>query len=190
MPEKNTNHDFAVVNLVATTNMGQPIDLNALNMLPNIFYDPDVYHCAYIKDQNMKGKVSIFASGKLISIGTKNERAAIGDLKHVVKLLKKAGFIRRRRIKVEFQNLVVTVNLNKSIDLKKLQGSVASVIYEPEQFPAAIYKPDKSSSTTILVFASGKLVLLGIKSSKSLNKLVKHVVRQLESSIYRLANTN
>lgn len=37
----------------------------------------------------------------------------------------------------------------------------------------------KSSSTTVLVFASGKLVLLGMKSSKSLNKLVRHVVRTI-----------
>ena len=176
MHVKDTSHDFAIVNVVATTNVGQPIDLNALDTLPNIFYDPDVYHCAYAKDRNMKGKVSIFATGKLISIGTKKERDAANDLKHAVMLLKKAGLIKKTKIKIELQNLVVMANLNKSINLTKLLSSVAGVIYEPEQFPGAIYKPDKSSSTTVLVFASGKLVLLGMKSTKSLNKLVRRVV--------------
>lgn len=176
---KDTSHDFAIVNVVATASLGQPIDLNAVNTLPNIFYDPDVYHCAYIKDRNMKGKVSIFATGKLISIGTKKERDAANDLKHAVKLLKKAGLVKQTKIKIELQNLVVMANLNKSIDLTKFVSSAPGVIYEPEQFPGAIFKPDKSSSTTVIVFASGKLVLLGMKSSKSLDKLVRHVVRTI-----------
>lgn len=45
----------------------------------------------------------------------------------------------------------------------------------------------KSSSSTVLVFASGELVLLGMKSSKSLNKLVRHIVgtiKNINSSAY------
>jgi transcription initiation factor TFIID TATA-box-binding protein len=179
MHVKDTSYDFAIVNVVATANIGKPIDLNALNTLPKVFYDPDVYHCAYFKDRNMEGKVSVFASGKLISIGTKKEKDATKDLEHVVRRLKKADIIKRADIKIKIQNIVAMVNFNKSINLTKLANDTPDVVFEPEQFPGAIYNLDNSLGATALIFSSGKVVLLGMKSSKLINGLIRHVVRTI-----------
>ena len=176
MHVKDTSCDFAIVNVVATADLRQQIDLNALSRLKNISYDPDVYHCAYVKDRNMKGKISIFASGKLISIGTKKEKDATKDLEYVVRRLEKADVIKRTAIHIKIQNVVALVNLSKSINLTRFANDTPSVIYEPEQFPGAIYNLDNSLGVTALFFVSGKVVLLGMRSSKSINKLVKRVV--------------
>jgi len=125
----------------------------------------------------MKGKVSIFASGKLISIGTKKEKDAIDDLEYVVRRLKRADIIKRVDIKIKIQNLVAMVNFNNPINLTMLANDIPDVVFEPEQFPGAIYHLDTSLGVTVLIFSSGKLVLLGMKSSKLINQLVKHVVK-------------
>jgi len=173
---KKAGLDFSVVNVVATTKVGQPINLNALNTRKNFFYDPDVYRCGYIKDQKMKGKVSIFPSGKLISIGTKKESDAINDLKHVAKLLERANHIKHTNVGVKIQNIVAIADLDKTIDLTRLATNVVSAVYEPEQFPGAIIKLDELSNVTVLVFGSGKLVLLGLKNLKHLKQLSKHII--------------
>lgn len=168
-------YDFTVTNVVSTANLGQKIDLNSLGTLPNFSYDPEVYHCVYVKDSNMNGKVSIFASGKMISIGAKNERNAASDLKYVAKCLKKVEVIKRTDIDVKIQNMVATAKFNRPINLTKLANNIPSVAFEPEQFPAAIYALNKSLGATALIFGSGKVVLVGIKSSKSINEIVKHM---------------
>ena len=67
-----------VVNVVATATLDHSIDLKSLAIhFPAIVsYDPKVYFAAYFKSREMKGKVSIFQSGKMISVGTRSEEEA------------------------------------------------------------------------------------------------------------------
>jgi transcription initiation factor TFIID TATA-box-binding protein len=169
-----------MANVVSTADLRQKINLNSLSRYPKFSYDPEVYHCAYIKDSNMRGKVSIFASGKMISIGTKKEVDAARDLMYAVNLLKKVNAIKQTNIEIKIQNIVATINLNRPINLTKLAEDVPSVVFEPEQFPAAMYPLSEPLGATALVFGSGKVVLAGIKSSKSINKIIKHVVELIE----------
>jgi len=102
---------FTIVN-VATASLDQPVDLEHLRkQFPkHILWDQDIYggRVAYYKTEKMEGKVSIFWSGKLISVGTKTIEKAFQELYQII---------------------------------SKLQEDRAiHVIYEPEQFPAAIIK--------------------------------------------------
>jgi len=95
---------------------------------------------AYYKTENMKGKDPFFWSGKLISVGTKTIEKAFQELNQTAKALKA-----NLKTKPKVQNIVATTILKIEVDIdqiiSKLQKDrVIHVIYEPEQFPAAIIK--------------------------------------------------
>lgn len=65
----------------------------------------------------------------------------------------------------EVQNLVCTGDLGTELYLNQvvIHLGLEKTEYEPEQFPGVVYRPDESSST-ILVFGSGKVVVTGARS--------------------------
>ncbi len=123
---------------------------------------------------NMKGKVSIFASGKMISAGTKSEKEAARELEYVKDFLVEKGLIRPTVLKQKVENIVVTVNFRKSIGLEELCGNY-EMVYEPDQFPGAILKIE-AYKATVLIFASGKAVITGLKASNQIKPVVREIV--------------
>ena len=163
---------------MATATVGESVSLDDLAKIPGVIYNPSRYFCAYFKDKSMESKVSIFASGKMIAVGAKSEKAATRDLVHVVQILSERGFVRKSRPKVTVQNIVVTVELDRTINLDELQELIPGLIYEPEQFPGATFRP-LSLDVTVLVFASGKMVVAGLKSVSSIEETVQSVINEL-----------
>lgn len=158
-----------IVNVVATANINQAIDLERLANEGGFRYDLAIYPCAYLKDHLTKGKVSIFASGKLISIGTKNPRDASADLRHAVEKLVELGLAKIVRISPRIQNMVARRQLEHAVDLEELAKDVR-MIYEPGQWPAAMYWPKKLPGTVVSIFATGKVVFSGLKSIGDMKK--------------------
>jgi transcription initiation factor TFIID TATA-box-binding protein len=68
----------------------------------------------------------------------------------------------------EIQNVVCTGDFDRELNLEALSIGLGleDVEYEPEQFPGLIYKSDVSGST-ILIFASGKIVITGVNDRNS-----------------------
>jgi len=152
-----------IVNVVATAELGQLVNLNKLVMEEGFLYDQDIYHCAYLKDHNTLGKVSIFASGKMISIGSKAFRAARHDLNYAANKLTELGLTEPVRIRPRLQNLVAITEIGGPVDMNKLVKKL-NVIYEPEQSPGAIYYAPELEGASVLVFANGKIVMAGLKN--------------------------
>lgn len=77
-----------IVNVVATGDTRQPIDIIKIVEFNWGLHDQEIYggRVAYIKDNNMAGRVTVFPSGKLISVGTQSIRQASRELEHAVKL--------------------------------------------------------------------------------------------------------
>lgn len=167
-----------VVNVVATATIGESVGLDELANLPFITYNPSRYLCAYFKDETMEAKVSIFTSGKMIAVGAKSEEAAKRDLMHVIKTLSKLGIVKKSKPQVEVRNIVVTVELDSPIDLEEMLNLIPGIVYEPEQFPGAIFRPVNSDATA-LIFGSGKMVVAGITSEASIDTDVQTVLREL-----------
>lgn len=162
-----------IVNVVATASLNQPIDFERLRDRKEIFNDSKVYggRVAYFKSTEMEGKVSIFLSGKMISIGTKSETQAYKELEIAAKFLVDKGLIEAKRLQPITQNLVATADFGKSIDLEKISENTKA-IYEPEQFPGAILRLKEPFKTSILIFASGKVVITGLKSTNQLDPTI------------------
>ena len=170
--------ELSIVNLVATAELKQPVDLDKLIFLDGFLYDAAIYRCAYLKDNNTKGKVSIFATGKMIAVGTKNFDDAKRDLNYANKTLAELKLISLRKIKVKLQNIVATGDVGKTVDIERLSTQLPNIIYEPEQFPGAIYYAKELEGASILIFASGKVVFAGLKRQDLLD-VSRHLLVQL-----------
>lgn len=119
--------------------------------------------------------MTIFPSGKMISVGTITPEDAKRELNHVAKTLK-AGLKHEPKI----QNIVATVDLGKHVDLEETSARLRA-IYEPEQFPGAILHLEEPKAT-ILIFSSGKCVITGTKSETSLKQAVRKLSQILSAT--------
>ena len=162
--------EYKIVNVIATANLNQPINLEQVGKLDNVLYDVNIYFCAYFRDIQMNCKVSVFKTGKMISIGTKTPEQAVYDLEYVTEKLVQARLIKPVKIKTKVQNIVATTDFGVPINLERISQTIKSVIYEPDQFTGAIWRP-KNFNATILIFASGKLVIVGVKSMDEYNAI-------------------
>jgi TATA-box binding protein (TBP) (component of TFIID and TFIIIB) len=154
-----------IVNVVATASLNQTLDFYELRKFKEIFHDSQVYggRVAYFKTSSMEGRISLFPSGKMISVGTKSEEKAFFELEFAMRFLVEKGIIKEVKLEPKVQNLVVVADLRKIICIEKLAENKQSV-YEPEQFPALILRVDKPYKASFLIFTSGKAVITGLKS--------------------------
>jgi len=53
------------------------------------------------------------------------------------------------------------------------------MIYEPEQFPGGIIKISESYKVTILLFASRKAVVTGLKTFNQINSLIRELINMI-----------
>jgi len=112
----------------------------------------------------MRGRVTIFSSGKMISTGSKSIVESVEQLVHAMDILTDEKFIEKTELEPTVQNIVATANLGSKIDLNKMATTLTKFTLEPEQFPGAIYK--SPHGPTCLIFASGKIVIAGAKTEK------------------------
>ena len=152
-----------IVNVVCTADLKQSIQLALLNKERWGLYDLDIYPAGYIKDGSIKGRVIVFQSGKLISAGAKDVPTAIQNLNYAKNLLVSAKIAKDVSLKSQVRNIVATADIGKQIRLEQVSSSLDSTIYEPEQFPGVIWHP-RDQPVSVLIFASGKLVIAGLKS--------------------------
>jgi TATA-box binding protein (TBP) (component of TFIID and TFIIIB) len=176
---------FTVVNVVATATLDQPLDLELLRerFPKNIVYDQEIYggRVAYFKTEGIEGKVSIFWSGKLISLGTTSLEKAEQELKLTAEMLKA-----NLKTKPKIQNIIATATLRRPIDMDRIidkarEEKLFHVIYEPEQFPAAIIRmPINRSRATILLFGNGKIICAGLTETEQIIKAMEIITSKLE----------
>jgi TATA-box binding protein (TBP) (component of TFIID and TFIIIB) len=125
----------SIVNVFATAALCQTLDFCELRERKEIFHDSDVYggRVAYYKTPSMEGRVSLFPSGKMISVGTKSEKKAALELEAAMDFLAAKGFVKKLGLIPKIQNLVVTVDLQHNIGLEELAQRLEGIC-EAEQF--------------------------------------------------------
>lgn len=179
--------ELEIVNLVATADLRQPVDLILFSKLDYTIHDQEKYggRVAYLKTPEMHGKVTIFPSGKLISVGTKSPEQAQQDLVDTVDILVSNGLINPAKVEAEIRNLVAVQHLENTVDLERL-AFVTDGIYEPEQFPGLILRQDEPK-VTYLIFHSGKIVVVGSRSIQELEQaavILRNVIQAEEASFH------
>jgi len=89
----------------------------------------------------------------------------------------------KNRFKIKVVNMVANANLYcNDLELMDLAISLEDSTYEPEQFPALIYKPEdvKNLKPSFLIFKSGKIIIAAAKSKEDVYMAVDHVIKKLE----------
>ncbi|MCJ7762180.1 TATA box-binding protein, partial [Candidatus Bathyarchaeota archaeon] len=80
---------------------------------------------------------------------------------------------------VKIQNIVASAALGGEIDLESLVYKLERVMYEPEQFPGAVFRMPEPK-VVFLIFSAGKLVCVGAKKEEQVYEAVDKIQKLLE----------
>ena len=170
--------EIKISNIVCTADIKQSVDINSFNKYKFLSSDLNLYRCGYVKDDTMCGRVTVFASGKLISVGTKSAKQAKNELEKACKLLKQYKLIKSFNLAPQIRNIVSSAFVGKTVSLNKLAKTLPRSIYEPDQFPGLIYRIQ--NSVVALIFASGKIVIVGAKTYGELNNAFFEIIHRID----------
>ena len=172
---------ITIQNVVASAKLKHGVDLDAVvTAFPHVEWRPEVFPGLAFKLKKPKSCTLIFDSGSIVCTGTKSEREAGRAVLKVARELRKAGIIITGKPEIKIQNIVASVDLGDVvIDVE--EGIYAAhklgkhVMYEPEQFPGAIYRME-DPKVVFLIFATGKLVCVGAKREEDVYRGVENLV--------------
>ena len=161
-----------IQNVVAVATLGQRIDLlSIIKVFVNVDYRPKRFPGLVFKLKQPKTTTLIFGNGKMVCTGARSEREAFSAVRKVVRELKRAGFIILGRPRITIENVVASAYVGGEVDLEAAADRLANIMYEPEQFPAAIYRMEEPK-VVILIFHTGKLVITGAKREEQVHEAV------------------
>ncbi|KAK6640302.1 hypothetical protein RUM44_011988 [Polyplax serrata] len=168
-------------NVVATVNLVNELDLRKINFCTrNTEYNPGRFKGLVMRIREPKTTALIFRSGKIVVTGAKSEEAALLAARKYARIIQKLGFtIKFCNFKV--QNIVGTCDVRFPIKLESLNqihGQFSS--YEPELFPALIYRMVKPR-VVLLIFVNGKIVLTGARTQQDIQEALDIMMPILKS---------
>ena len=82
---------------------------------------------------------------------------------------------------LSIRNIVCTADLGREVNLNAVSIGLGfeNIEYEPEQFPGLVYKP-QDQNCTILIFSTGKIVIMGVQNERSAREAFELITSELE----------
>ena len=155
--------EVEIQNVVATADLSQHLDLEViLQVTPGARYDPQRFPGLIYRLKKPKTTTLLFKTGKMVCTGAKSSKSAKTAIAQVISDLTGNGIIIIARPSVNVENIVASANLHGAIDLENVAEQLYRTMYEPEQFPAVIYRMTEPK-VVLLIFANGKIVCTGAK---------------------------
>ena len=171
-----------IQNIVASASLNQTISLKMIvEKFPRAEYRPRVFPGLVFRLKKPKTATLIFGTGKMVCTGAKSEKEAIQAVNKVAKELKKHGIPITNKPAIHIQNIVASAALGGEIDLESVFYKLKRVMYEPEQFPGAVYRMD-DPKVVFLIFSAGKLVCVGAKKEQEVYEAVNKLQKTLEEN--------
>ena len=169
---KSSEMQIKIQNVVASVTTSHDLDLSAIvRAFPHVEYKPMVFPGLCFRLKNPKTATLIFNSGKMVCTGAKSVKLARKAVNKVVKELKSNGIMVLGKPEIQVQNIVASANLGGEIDLEKTVYVLRRIMYEPEQFPGAVYRMNEPK-VVFLIFSNGKLVITGAKREEDVSQAV------------------
>jgi len=170
----------SIENVVASATIDQKLDLiDIKKKFPAVEYNPKKFPGAIFKLKSPKTAILLFTTGKMVCTGAKSEEKAKKAVNAVVEELRGKKIEIKNDAKVWIENIVTAVNLGGRIHLEEAARTLPRSMYEPEQFPGLVHRMIDPKSVT-LIFASGKLVCTGCKSTSDVFRAVYYIHTTLE----------
>jgi len=169
-----------IQNIVASAALNQKISLTKIvEKFPFAEYSPRVFPGLVFRLKKPKTATLIFETGKMVCTGAKSEKEAIQAVNKVTRELRSHGIPLANKPVVNIQNIVASAELNGEIDLENVVYKLKRVMYEPEQFPGAVFRMDEPK-VVFLIFSAGKLVCVGAKKGQDVYEAVNKLQKMLE----------
>ena len=169
-----------IQNIVASVSLNQKINLHEIvEKFPQTEYNPSVFPGLVFRLKKPKTATLIFGTGKMVCTGAKSEKQSRSAVEKVVKELRQQGIQITEKPVVIIQNIVASAELGGEIDLESLVYKLKRVMYEPEQFPGAVFRMDELH-VVFLIFSAGKLVCVGAKKEGQVYEAVDKIQQLLE----------
>jgi len=169
-----------IQNIVASAALNQTINLKQIvQKFPHAEYSPHVFPGLVFRLKKPKTATLIFATGKMVCTGAKSEKEAIQAVNKVTKELRNHGIPIKNKPAINIQNIVASAELGGEIDLESVVYKLKKVMYEPEQFPGAVFRMDEPK-VVFLIFSAGKLVCVGAKKEQEIYTAVNNIQKLLE----------
>jgi len=167
---------------VASAALNQRVSLKKIvEKFPQAEYSPKVFPGLVFRLKKPKTATLIFETGKMVCTGAKSEKEAIQAVNKVTKELRGRGIAIANKPAITIQNIVASAELNGEIDLENVVYKLKRVMYEPEQFPGAVYRMDVPK-VVFLIFSAGKLVCVGAKREQDVYDAVAKLQAVLEEN--------
>jgi transcription initiation factor TFIID TATA-box-binding protein len=171
---------ITIQNIVASATLEQRMNLKVIaQKFPQTEYNPKVFPGLVFRLKKPKTATLIFETGKMVCTGAKSEKEALQAVNKVTKELKIRGISVSGKPVVIIQNIVASAELGGEIDLENVVYKLKRVMYEPEQFPGAVFRMDEPK-VVFLIFSAGKLVCVGAKKENQVYQAVDNIKKLLE----------
>ncbi|MDI6916489.1 MAG: hypothetical protein QMC80_01680 [Thermoplasmatales archaeon] len=166
---------LSIKNVVATFKLNKKIDVGKVHKAfkkestcnKNVFRKKVVV----LKVERPRMSFLIYGTGSVVCCGAESVKDAKESGNYLAKRFRKIGINVKLLTPVEIQNIVASANLDTKINLRKIAIENTEIEYEPEQFPAAIWR--MPNNVTILLFQSGKVICAGSKNMKDIVSAVE-----------------
>ena len=172
-----------IENIVANAQISQGLDIESLvEKIPELIYNPDDFKGATYKLDNPKTALLIMPNGKVICTGAINMEEVETSIRLITEKLNNVGIEVNTNPTIETQNIVVSTDVNRSLDLSSISKSLMmkNVNYEPDKFPGLIYNMD-DLGVIVLLFSSGKIICTGAKIFDDASKAIEMMKDKLSS---------
>lgn len=140
----------------------------------------------YVNPTEDEPVVMIFRSGKYVIAGAKSESEIKSVTDWIISELARLGVDTNPdviRESQEYRYRVVKSEFEGPIDLHQviLELGMENTEYEPEQFPAVIYRPEDSESA-VLLFSTGSVLVTGTLSDSTAELVLQNIYDRLSES--------
>ena len=170
-----------VENIVASTTFAEKLDLDMIaQTLEEAEYEPEQFPGLVYRLKNPKTATLLFRSGKANCTGAKNVEDVRKTADIIAEKLKKLGIDVYKKLDIVIQNIVAMSDIGDELNLTEVATGLGleNVEYEPEQFPGLVYRI-KEPKVAMLLFASGKIVCTGARSTDDASKAVERLSEEL-----------
>ena len=180
--------DFEIANVIGWIEYKQELDLAELAEtfeqrpeINSVTYEPTKNHWLQSRFAPDDSYVPFYRSGKCSVVGATSPE-------HFDEMVQRVNTLMRELLEFEYEptaeikNIVATAELDviSSLEAIAIGLGLEQTEYEPEQFPALIYR---GGDSVLLVFSSGKIVCTGLTDLDQISSAVNGFTKQVEGLI-------
>ena len=178
--------EFEIANVVGMVTYQQELDLSALAEtfeeqpeINSVTYEPAENHWLQTRFAPDDTYVPFYRSGKCSIVGATSPEhfeETVGRVNTLMRELLEFDY----EPTAEIKNIVATAELDSLPPLETIAIGLGleQTEYEPEQFPALIYR---GGDSVLLVFSSGEIVCTGLTDLDQISSAIDDITEQIET---------